>query len=174
MWLMDLECETWTPIETFAKADSSEDGDEKLDSVNVGLVGHRMESIGRICVCIGGMVQEDVDQFYSENDDESPRKRKVDTLPLGGNFLNTIDLSTQCWEEHKITLSKKEDDEDRQDSENEDTNSNIIVGVGGTSLQCDKSIILIGGLISRRSNVKEIYLHGTITKSIFPSVNPSA
>ncbi|CAI4235354.1 CEQ_1a_G0000120.mRNA.1.CDS.1 [Saccharomyces cerevisiae] len=174
MWLMDLECETWTPIETFAKADSSEDGDEKLDSVNVGLVGHRMESIGRICVCIGGMVQEDVDQFYSENDDEPPRKRKVDTLPLGGNFLNTIDLSTQCWEEHKITLSKKEDDEDRQDSENEDTNSNIVVGVGGTSLQCDKSIILIGGLISRRSNVKEIYLHGTITKSIFPSVNPSA
>lgn len=59
-------------------------------------------------------------------------------------------------------------------AENEDTNSNIVVGVGGTSLQCDKSIILIGGLISRRSNVKEIYLHGTITKSIFPSVNPSA
>lgn len=66
--MLDLECETWTPIETFAKADSSEDGDEKLDSVNVGLVGHRMESIGRICVCIGGMVQEDVDQFYSENE----------------------------------------------------------------------------------------------------------
>ncbi|CAI4037059.1 hypothetical protein SMKI_01G0140 [Saccharomyces mikatae IFO 1815] len=170
MWLMDLESEKWTPIETFASSNSSKNDDEKIDTVNVGLVGHKMESIGRICVCIGGMIQEDVDEFYSEDADEPSRKRNTDTLPLGCNFLNTIDLSTQCWKEHKIILSKKENDENK----NEDTNSNILVGVGGTSLQCDKSIILIGGLVSRRTNLKEIYLHGTILKSIFPSVNPSA
>ncbi|CAI4054401.1 hypothetical protein SKDZ_01G0110 [Saccharomyces kudriavzevii ZP591] len=172
MWLMDLESETWTPIETFARRDSSKSDDEKLDSVNVGLVGHKMESIGRICVCMGGMTQEDVNEFYSEDNDERSQKPKANKLPLGANFLNTIDLSTQCWEEHKIILSKKEDNQGGQDKENENIDSNIVVGVGGTSLQCDKSIILIGGLISRRINLKEIYLHGTILKIIFPSVNP--
>ncbi|EJS44838.1 gpb2p [Saccharomyces arboricola H-6] len=173
MWLMDLESETWTPIETFARVDSSKDGDEKLDSVNVGLVGHKMESIGRICLCIGGMIQEDVNELYSESNDKLPRKSSNNKLPLGCNFLNTIDLSTQCWEEHKIILSKREEeDKDERDTENDDINSSIVVGLGGTTLQSDKSIIIIGGLMSRRTNLKKIYLHGTILKSIFPSVNP--
>lgn len=172
MWLMDLECETWTPIETFTRAEPSKSVDEKLDTVNVGLVGHEMESIGRICVCIGGMLQEDVNAFYSGDNDEPSKNQSVKKLPLGGHFLNTIDLSTQCWEDHQIILSKKEDNEDGSDNENEDVNSNVVVGIGGTSLQCDKSIVMIGGLMSRRTNLKEIYLHGTILKSILPSVHP--
>ena len=172
MWLMDLECETWTPIETFTRAEPSKSVDEKLDTVNVGLVGHEMESIGRICVCIGGMLQEDVNALYSGDNDEPSKNQSVKKLPLGGHFLNTIDLSTQCWEDHQIILSKKEDNEDGSDNENEDVNSNVVVGIGGTSLQCDKSIVMIGGLMSRRTNLKEIYLHGTILKSILPSVHP--
>lgn len=165
MWWFDLDTETWTNVTTFAK--SKKNG---LVPITVGLVGHSMISVGHICVCLGGLTQADVNELYPVG---GYSKHDKDTeLNVGNDFLNIFDLTTQCLQGHIVDPQFENGEINRVHiSETEPYTTSLIMSFGCTVLHFNGWIILVGGLVAKRSNIGDIYMRGAILECVLPSGN---
>lgn len=165
MWWFDLEMESWRHIDTYARTEDQFEGFVPLD---LKLVGHKMNLIGHMLVCTGGMIQSDVNRFYKNIKVELAK----DKVPVGSTIFNTIDLNTQSLAVRSIKSRTYNNDDGESYLNLEDIPSAmLIVSVGGEAVQHDGNILIIGGIVIPRDDMDSPYLRGAIMSCIMPSMS---
>ncbi|QLG73132.1 hypothetical protein HG535_0E02160 [Zygotorulaspora mrakii] len=158
MWWFNVETETWSDVTTFGK--SKESG---IAPIEVDLVGHSMVNVGHICVCLGGLSQADVNELY---EDASCQRDASREKSISNDFLKIFDLTTQCLQGHDFHGNMS----GVQNPSNPFSTS-LVMSFGCTVLHVNGLIILVGGLVAERSNIKNIYMRGAILECVLPSAN---
>ncbi|KAL3228636.1 Guanine nucleotide-binding protein subunit beta 2 [Nakaseomyces bracarensis] len=165
MWWFDLESEKWRRIDTYAR---TEDQFEGLVPLDLKLVGHKMNLIGHMLVCTGGMIQSDVDRFYKNVKVEL----SADKVPVGSTIFNTLDLNTQCLAVRSIKSRAYSGKDGEAYLNLEDTpTAMLVVCVGGEAVEHDGNILIIGGVIIPREDIEVTYLRGAVMACIMPSMS---
>lgn len=165
MWWFDLNTETWSQITTYGK-----DEQNGLVPISVPLVGHSMVNVGHISVCLGGLIQEDVDHLYLGKEVEGYHEGS--NMTIGSDILNIFDLTTQCLQgQMKVVRDVNGKNEHVILGGIPRFSTEMIMSFGCTVLHTNGTIVLVGGLVAKRSHIKEIYLRGAILKCVLPSIS---
>lgn len=175
MWWFDMETEKWQKVDTYANPKQEEGKPLNEPSLlNMKLVGHSMANIGSLVSMGGGMMQSDVDTLYNvkpENQHKDYKRALLEGVPIGSRIFRTIDIRTQfiinrtisfcSWDKkHSIPLS----------STNPNDSHGLMLIVGSTICKSGGKYIMVGGITSRRSNLKDFYLRGTLLNITVPAV----
>ncbi|CCD23038.1 Gpb1p NDAI_0A08860 [Naumovozyma dairenensis CBS 421] len=165
MWWFNIETKIWSKIDTHAKTEKDE-----LIPIEMKLVGHTMVDTNFMSINIGGLTQEDVNELYKTNNEDtySGSQETPHIKGLGHSIMNVFDLNTQCLQncviatENNELVLKKDDPDSKIDS---------ILCLGSSSLQCNGTVVMIGGVVARRSNLQKLYLRGVVLEFILPSMS---
>ncbi|CDH13183.1 related to Guanine nucleotide-binding protein subunit beta 1 [Zygosaccharomyces bailii ISA1307] len=155
MWWFDMETEMWTSVTLHGKSKCG------MTPISVGLVGHSLVCVGDMAVCIGGLLQHDVDAlFFGKSYNHSKPQ-----LAIGSDFFNIFDLSSQCLLGH--TVGGQEDSPILLDDPN--LRSRMVLSCGCNVIQSNGDIFLFGGIVSRRCDTRAVHLRGAVLKCVLPS-----
>ncbi|KAG0662641.1 hypothetical protein C6P45_001060 [Maudiozyma exigua] len=176
MWWFDMETELWEKVDTYVNSKQKEGKPFQEPSLlNLKLVGHTMANIGSLVSMGCGMMQSDVDTLYNvKPDDKNKEYEKVlsQGVPIGSHVFRTIDIRTQfiinrtvsfcSWDKkHAIPLTSEDPKEIH----------GLMLIVGSTICKSGGRYTMIGGITSRRSNLKDFYLRGTLLNITVPAVS---
>ncbi|CAB4255452.1 similar to Saccharomyces cerevisiae YAL056W GPB2 Multistep regulator of cAMP-PKA signaling [Maudiozyma barnettii] len=163
MWWLDLDSMKWLKIDTYNKSDSS--NDNVLEVSELKLVGHSMVSAGYSGIFIGGMDDNSVNKIYCNGE-------KGEGATTQNGLVNVINLKTQC-------LMKVEDPiESMNEGQEQDSTalellrkSRSICSVGGSTIESDGTVLLIGGVVFNNNDIDKIYLRGAMLEFILPAMS---
>lgn len=181
MWWFNIETETWSQVDTYTKTETSA-GDDTLAEVpgsmqlNLRKVGHNMKCIGNMISMCGGMLQSDVDEIYGCNDVESYLRRKaIGGVELGSHMFCTFDLRTQFFIYRTAMFSKNDTHLDYPlASMDTSLNNNLMLVVGSTLSNVAGRYVLVGGVTSVRSKLRNFLLRGAILNITIPAMSVSS
>lgn len=160
MWWFDLDTETWTHVDTYCQ----EEKDGGFIPIEFTLVGHTLIQLGKNAVCIGGLSQEDVNDFLGVKNRKNESKGAFNNS--GSKLFKVIDLKTQTLKDY--IFCPEEQNVHR-------TNSNKLLDkVRTTSMSAvstSDGVFLIGGLVAKEGKVEEVYLRGAVGLCVIPTIS---
>ena len=175
MWWFDMETEKWQKVDTYANLKQEEDQPcEEAPLLNMRLVGHSMANIGSLVSMGGGMMQSDVDTLYDvqpEYRHKDYEKALFEGVPIGSHIFRTIDIRTQFIINRTVSFCSW--DKERTiplTSTNPKDIHGLMLIVGSTICKSGGRYVMVGGITSRRSNLKDFYLRGTLLNITVPAV----
>ncbi|CCF57482.1 hypothetical protein KAFR_0C04910 [Kazachstania africana CBS 2517] len=167
MWWFDLETFQWTKVATYIKP---KDQDSSLVPINIKIVGHTMMTSGCMAVCVGGITQAEVNLAY-DNPSDGEESHYNDYM--GGSLINMFDLTTQCLQDCSIEMQAEQSGKTHIHRSDPDSRAHLITTFGGTALQYDGTVILVGGLAAERQFMEKFYLRGALLEFILPPMSLS-
>ncbi|SMN21622.1 similar to Saccharomyces cerevisiae YAL056W GPB2 Multistep regulator of cAMP-PKA signaling [Maudiozyma saulgeensis] len=166
MWWFDLDTMKWLKIDTYDKRNSNKE--KVLEVSELKLVGHSMVSAGYTGIFIGGMDENSVKRiYYDESNCESQ------TTTTGNGLVNVINLMTQC-------LMEDNDDPVEFMYEGQEVDPNAfellkklrsVCSVGGSTIESEGTVLVIGGVVFNNSDTDKIYLRGAMLEFILPAMS---
>ena len=173
MWWLDLDTMKWLKIDTYdrdRKIATDSIGEESLKICELRLVGHSMVSAGYTGIFIGGMDENSVNSIYCHNKDN-------DGATTENGLINVINLKTQCLmkggesvDSINPEIVQDEKTKDRLALEQLDKIRSIC-SVGGSSIESEGTVLLIGGVVFKNSDTDKIYLRGAMLEFILPAMS---
>lgn len=159
LWWYDMDKKIWTEVQLYGKTK-----DKALEPITMGLVGHSMAAVSKVAVCVAGMTQQDVNQLFlgaEINKNKGP--------PPGSTFLNVFNLTNQCLSNSAIIYDKNHpSDTSIVVDERQVTHKLISFGAGAYS--SGGSIFLTGGIMTKRSAIKDLRLAACILELVTPLI----
>ncbi|KAG0671801.1 hypothetical protein C6P45_005066 [Maudiozyma exigua] len=173
MWWLDLDTMKWLKIETYDRDKSTATdsiSEESLEVCELRLVGHSMVSAGYTGIFIGGMDENSVNSIYCNNKDN-------DGATTENGLINVINLKTQCLMKGGDSIDSI-NPEIIEDEKNQDATAlehldqiRSICSVGGSSIESEGTVLLIGGLVFNNNDTDKIYLRGAMLEFILPAMS---
>lgn len=186
MWWFDIDNIEWRKIQTYA----SVEGYDKKDMLplDIPLVGHSMGNVGHMAVCVGGLIQRDVDILYSNDltidvnyiNEGYKARSKLKGIALGSAQMKIFNLFSGAFqstiilrEKNLFEKAKKNGYKINADSVRviSDCTTHDIMNIACTIAQCDGSLMMIGGLTAKRWRPKKFYMRGAIMEFMLPSID---
>ncbi|SMN18753.1 similar to Saccharomyces cerevisiae YAL056W GPB2 Multistep regulator of cAMP-PKA signaling [Maudiozyma saulgeensis] len=173
MWWFDLKTEKWKKVDTYVnvKQDKTKSYHEPKP-LHLKLVGHTMQNIGSLVSMGGGMLQSDVDALYkTSNTKNSGTFAPIQGVPIGAHVFRTIDIRTQFIINREAIFAPS-DTKFQVPLTSTDPLAihGLMMIVGSTIERAAGKYVMIGGITSRRSNIKNFYLRGTLLYITVPTV----
>lgn len=177
MWWFDLDTMRWLQVPTFTKRDMVVN--TELVESELKLVGHSMVSAGYTGIFLGGMAEDSVNKLYSGED----KDRRRLSIP-GSGLINVINLKTQCIvceadnerleKQMRRTSAPTESTESPGDSSRDAERRDLmrsVCSVGGTTVESEGTVLLIGGLVYSSQRTDKMYLRGAVLEFILPAMS---
>ncbi|CCK70671.1 Gpb2p KNAG_0E04180 [Huiozyma naganishii CBS 8797] len=174
LWWFDLQKLKWEKIELFGKYKQA-NGDVGLKSIELRLVGHTILASGTLLTFVGGLNQDDVNILFNNEEVDSPvygilDYESMESIELEQLTIRAVDLSTQCIFFRELIDDDSKDDKVARVKVRSRMDAFPSMYFGSTFLVCQDTVLLIGGLYVRRSNVRQPYLRGTMLHTITQTI----
>ncbi|KAL3231759.1 Guanine nucleotide-binding protein subunit beta 2 [Nakaseomyces bracarensis] len=142
----------------------------KVVPIDLKLAGHDMAYEGHMMALLGGVTPRDIDIFFHDKamDDHSFEVRPL----LGENTVNIFDMETSILEGYKLKRDKDNNYEYIYEKDRP-SQAHSIMTTAGSAIHVNGSIYLVGGLVSLRSELKDIKMRATILQLILPPISLS-
>ncbi|GMM55984.1 Gpb1 protein [Maudiozyma humilis] len=171
MWWFDLDTLRWLEVPTYTRRDLGVR--TELAENQLKLVGHSLVSSGYTGIFLGGMEEDSVNVLYS-GEDKDRRGLSI----AGGGLLNMINLKTQCLvcDADKRRLEKRIQGSqgpmpESPHSADRQALMKSMCSVGGTTVESEGTVLLVGGLVYSKQRIDRMYLRGAILEFILPAMS---
>ncbi|SCU98218.1 LAMI_0F13586g1_1 [Lachancea mirantina] len=158
MWFFDLDTEEWSRSPTYMVGNNG-----KRIQGDLTMVGHTLVRAGPAAILTGGFTQEDVKKHWPTQqfvEEESPHEQ---VKPATFHLLNIGNMTFSnlfVGEEHRVQSGEVP----KPWADTYRLNSIVTIYSNGF-------LYIVGGLVAKTKDIKQVYLRGTITICILPMVS---